>query len=272
MPDVVIRELWTYPIKGCQGVAHEAVTVSALGIPGDRAFTIWKDGALVDQKDTPRAASIGARVDLEAGTLVLHHAEAGKLVHAIRAEGERLPGKWVLDAFETVDQGDAVADWLSAILGEPVRLVAADAAWKINFPIPQMALLHEQPKRSFTAASPLSLANRASLEALNAQLDAPVPMDRFRMNVVVEGIDAHAEDALTEIRGDSVHLRHVTPAERCAIVSTDQTTGDRDRGSLLRFLPEKTKEDRFGSGRIFGTYLRVERAGTLRVGETLKVA
>ena len=272
MPEVIIRELWTYPVKGCQGVAHEEIPVTPLGIPGDRGFTIWKDGALVDQKETPLVASIGARVDLGANTLTLQHAEAGDLVHAIRSEGERRPGQWVLDKFETVDQGDEVAEWLYSIIGESVRLVSADEPWKINFPIRQMELLHDAPKQSFTAASPVSLGNLASLETLNAKLEAPVPMERFRLNVIVEGIEAHAEDMLTEIAGDSVRLLHVTPAERCVIVSTDQRTGERDRSDLLRSLPKKSKEDRFGSGRIFGTYLSVANEGTLRVGETLKVS
>ena len=144
--------------------------------------------------------------------------------------------------------------------------------------VPELQIEHQVtstfclPKRSFTAASPVSLANVASLASLNEKLDAPVPMERFRMNVVIEGIDAHAEDTLTEIQGEQVRLRHVTPAERCVIVSTDQRTGERDGSDLLRSLPKKTKEERFGSGRIFGTYLRVEAEGTLRVGETLKVS
>lgn len=271
MPEVVIRELWTYPVKGCQGVAHDEVRVTTLGIPGDRGFSIWKDSALVDQKDTPVVASIGARIDLQANTLTLRHAGAGDFEHPIRSDGERRPGRWVLDEFEALDQGDDVAAWLTSIVGEPVRLVSADAPWRINFPIPQMELLHEQPKRGFTAASPISLANLASLEALNARLGAVVPMDRFRMNVIVEGIEAHAEDVPTEIQGESVRLLHVTPAERCVIVSTDQITGKRDRSDLLRALPKKSKEDRFGSGRIFGSYLRVEQEGTLRVGEALKL-
>ena len=50
-------------------------------------------------------------------------------------------------------------------------------------------------------------------DALNAELDTPVPMERFRMNVVVEGLAPHAEDALTEIKGESVRLLHVTPGE-----------------------------------------------------------
>ena len=272
MSEIIIRELWTYPVKGCQGVSHDAARVTPLGIPGDRGFTIWRDGGLVDQKETPQVATIAARLDANESTLTLQHAEAGELVHEIRREGNRRPGKWVLDEFVSVDQGDVVAEWLSSILEESVRLVAADESWRINFPIPQMKLLHDQPKQSFTAASPISLANRASLDALNEKLDAPVPMERFRMNVIVDGLDAHVEDALTRIDGESVQLLHVTSAERCVIVSTDQRTGQRDRSDLLRSLPKKAKQDRFGSGRIFGTYLRVANEGTLRVGETLEIS
>jgi hypothetical protein len=37
-------------------------------------------------------------------------------------------------------------------------------------------------------------------------------------------------------------------------------------------MRSKPKEDRFGSGRIFGSYMQVARAGTLRVGDRLRVA
>jgi len=269
MQEVVVREIWSYPVKGCQGARVEAAELTRLGLPGDRAFAIWRDGALVDQKETPRVASIGVDFDAAAGTLTLSHAEAGEHVHRVRDEGERRPGRWVLDRFETVDQGDEVAAWLGSALGIDCRLVRADAPWRINFPIPQLKLLHDEPKRSFTAASPVSLANVASLEALNAKLGAPVPMERFRMNLVVEGLGAHAEDGLSSLENDAVRLLHVTPAERCVIVSTDQRTGERDKSDLLRALPKKPKQDRFGSGRIFGTYLQVEREGVVRVGDRL---
>jgi len=271
MPGAIVREIWSYPVKGCQGTPVEEARLTRLGLPGDRAFAIWRDGALVDQKETPRVASIGVAFDARSDTLTLSHAEAGEYVHRPSAAGERRPGRWVLDRFETIDQGDAVAGWLAAVLGDGVRLVTAAEPWRINFPIPQLELLHDEPKQSFTAASPVSLANRASLDALNAKLDVPVPMERFRMNVVVEGLGAHEEDGLVSLENDAVKLLHVTPAERCVIVSTDQKTGERDKSDLLRSLPKKPKSERFGSGRIFGTYLQVEREGVLRVGDRLAV-
>ena len=148
-------------------------------------------------------------------------------------------------------------------------MVTGGEAWKINFPIPQMELLHGEDKNSFFAASPVSLANTASLAELNRQLDAPVSMNRFRMNVVVEGLEAYEEGALTSLENDQVQLLHVTAAERCIIVETDQVTGERAKTGLLKHLPKKSKEERFGSGRIFGPYLQVAKSGTLSVGDRL---
>jgi len=57
MKDVTIRELWTYPVKSCQGVQTQSIEVTTMGIIGDRGFAIWADGRLVEQKRTPRGGS-----------------------------------------------------------------------------------------------------------------------------------------------------------------------------------------------------------------------
>lgn len=62
-----------------------------------------------------------------------------------------------------------------------------------------MARLHEKAEQGFTAASPIPLANQASLDDLNRRVETPVPMDRFRMNVVVDGLDAFEEDDLDSL-------------------------------------------------------------------------
>ena len=275
MPAVTVRELWTYPVKGCQGVAAEALSITRLGIAGDREFVLLDGDQLVDQKDTPQVASLAAEIDRERGLLRFEHAERGSYEHEIRAEGPVHKAKWVLDEFETVDQGDAVASWLSAIIGRPIRLVSPGAAWKINFPIPQFQRVHEQPKQRFFAASPVSLANQASLDDLNTRLENPVPMDRFRINVIVDGLAAYAEDDLDSLHNDDVELLQVTPAERCIIITTDQKTGERPKGDLMKVLSQyrrKAKEESFGSGVIFGNYMTVGREGSLRVGDRLIVA
>jgi len=269
-----IKELWTYPIKGCQGVATDTLEIEERGIVGDREFVLWEDGKLIDQKETPIIASIAAELRRDEGILRLRHAERGTFDHSIRDAGDHRAAGWILDQFDTLDQGDEVASWLSEIIGRPVRLVTPTEAWKINFPIPQMARVHETEKDRFYAATSVSLGSQSSLDDLNTRLDSPVGMDRFRLNVIVEGLEAYAEDHLESVSTEAVELLQVTPAERCIIIATDQVTGERPKSDLLKVLGQyrrKPKEEAFGSGIIFGNYMTVGRAGTLRVGDSVRV-
>lgn len=275
MREAVVKELWTYPVKGCQGASAEAIEITKMGVPGDRSFVLWQEGKLVDQIETPKLASLSVGLDPDQSGLSFSHPDHGRFEHRVRSDGETREAKWVLDEFETIDQGDEVAAWLSRVLDKDVRLVSPGDAWKINFPIPQFQLLHQEPKQRFFSASPVSLANRASLSDLNDRLDEPVPMDRFRMNIVVDGLDPFEEDELTSLGNDSIELLQVTPAERCVIITTDQQTGERPKSDLLKVLGEyrrKPKEERFGSGITFGSYLAVAKEGRLRVGDRLRVS
>jgi uncharacterized protein len=272
MREVVIRELWTYPIKGCQGIEAQEIDVRKRGIPGDRSFVLWREGKLVDQIETPKLASIGARYDDESGRLTLLQEGNESFVHTVQTEGEARKAQWVLDEFETIDQGDEVAAWFSAALDKDVRLVTPGRSWRINFPIPQLKRVHNQEKQSFFSASPVSLANIASLDELNRQLERPVPMDRFRMNIIVDGLTPYEEDTLESLSNSEVSLLQVTPAERCVIVTTDQKTGERLKSDLLKKLPKKPKSESFGSSRTFGSYMTVAKSGKLRVGDRLRLA
>lgn len=275
MTDITVSELWTYPVKSCQGVPAQSIDITKMGISGDRGFAIWEDGKLVEQKLNPLVASIGAEWNQGRDTLFLRHDDHGLYEHQVRAHGTIRDTTWVLDEFTTIDQGDDVAAWISVILDRDVRLVTPGEPWQINFPVPQMALLHERPKHSFTAASPVGLANSASLNHLNGLVDTAIPMDRFRMNVVLDGLEPYEEDDITMLSNGNVELLNVTPAERCVIITTDQRTGERPANNVMQVLGKhraKSKEERFGSGLKFGNYMTVGREGTLRVGDRLSAS
>lgn len=273
MTAVTVRELWSYPIKGCQGVQVEELQVTKNGVIGDRRFAVWSNGRLVDQKLTPRMATIAAALDPAGAVMTLDHSELGKFSHDVRHEGKSLKGTWVLDEFEAIDQGDDVAAWLSKALGEEVRLIKASQPWEINFPVPDMERLHGKPKERFTAASEVSLANQASLDELNKHLDTPVTMDRFRMNVIVDGLAPYAEDHMETASNGNVEILQVTPAERCIIVTTDQKSGERPENNLMEMLGKhrRKKTKKFGSGLLFGNYMTVSKEGTIRVGDQLDI-
>ena len=272
MAEVTIRELYTYPVKGCGGGPAEELVLTERGIEGDREYSfVGQDGLLVDQKKTPMLASVSAQ--LSGGGLLLRHATRGIYTHIPRLEGDTIPGSWVLDQFEGIDQGDEIAEWVSDIIGKKVRLIRADKPWRINFPVPSLKRVHGKPKQKFTAATDVSLTNLASLEALNRDLEVPIGMDRFRPNVVVDGIGAYEEDNMDLVGNDDVELMQVTSAERCVIITTDQETGERPANNIFKVLGETRRktEDRFGSGLLFGNYMRVSRPGILYVGDRLEL-
>jgi uncharacterized protein YcbX len=65
----------------------------------------------------------------------------------------------------------------------------------------------------------------ASLADLNARLERPLPMNRFRPNLVLDGLEPYAEDELGDFGSDRVRLRRVKPCTRCRITTTDQLRG-----------------------------------------------
>jgi uncharacterized protein len=88
----------------------------------------------------------------------------------------------------------------------------------------------------FADAFALLLTNETSLEDLNSRLERPLPMSRFRPNVVLRGLDPYAEDEIDRIRIGDVELRFVKPCTRCIVTTTDQNTGQRDGEEPLSTL------------------------------------
>ena len=272
MTEVTVRELYTYPVKGCGGGPVEELVLTERGIEGDREYSfVGEDGRLVDQIKTPILASVSA--ELSGRRLLFRHATQGIYRHSPRLEGDSIPGSWVIDKFEGIDQGDEIAEWVSNIIEKKVRLIRADKPWQINFPVPSMKRVHGKPKQKFTAATDVSLTNLASLEALNEDLEVPIGMDRFRPNVVVDGIGAYEEDNMDIVGNRDVELTQVTPAERCVIITTDQETGERPANNIFKVLGKTRRKtaDRFGSGLLFGNYMMISKPGTLHVGDRLEL-
>jgi hypothetical protein len=127
--------------------------------------------------------------------------------------------------------GELCAQWFSDFLGRRVRLVRFD---------PEQRRLSErrwsgaiEAETGFADGFPLLVTAAASMPVLNQRLQAqgagPVTMARFRPNLVLDGLDAHGEDALDEITfttGEGpVRLKLVKPCARCPIPDVDPQTG-----------------------------------------------
>jgi hypothetical protein len=260
-----IASLHFYPVKSCRGIDVDAFRISETGPEWDRRWMIVKsaDGRFITQRSHPAMARIGTAVG--GGSLRLTGDDIEALVLPLDHGGESRRVVVWNDECLGVDAGDTAADWLAAVLGEPLRLV------RIDLSLPRLAdSEYASPGRhlvSFSDGYPVLMISRESLADLNRRLPNAIPMGRFRPNVVIEGVAAHAEDAMARFRFGPVVLRGVKHCTRCAIPTTDQQTGARDPDQEPLRTLQKYRNDRALEGVTFGQNCVID-AG---VGERLAV-
>jgi len=260
-----ITSLHVYPVKSCRGIDVDAVRITETGPEWDRRWMIVKsaDGRFITQRSHPSMARIG--VAIGGGNLRLSGDDIEALVVPVDHDGEARRVVVWNDECLGIDAGDDAADWLAAVLGEPLRLVRIDPA------LPRLASAeYAGPGRhqvSFVDGYPVLMISRESLADLNRRLPGAIPMERFRPNVVIEGVAAYAEDAMARYRFGPVVLRGVKHCTRCAIPTTDQRTGARDPDQEPLRTLQTYRNDRVLSGVTFGQNCVIDSG----VGERLAV-
>lgn len=263
---VTVSALSFYPVKGCAGVSVERAEVTAAGLKHDRRFVfVTPDGTFRCQRTTQALATIRPAVVHDGAKLTLAAPGVADLTLDVLPDGPRVPvilhKIWAL---EGVDQGDDVADWASEVLGQPVRLVRAAPDFDR-----QVDEHHGQV--GFADSTALHATSLASLDDLNARIlergAEPVPMERFRPNLVLAGVDPYGEDNLTRLTiGDAV-LRYVKPDIRCRVTMTDQVTGEMVGPEPIRTLAGYRRVP--DGGVSFGIKLAVDRPGVISVGDEI---
>jgi len=267
-----IAALYTYPVKGGRRLDHDEAGVEPWGLAGDRRWmVIDPEGVGITQRTDPRLALLSAVPT--PGGLALRGPGSPDLGVAEPVDGP----KEFVRVFRSQPLVPAriapVADWFGEFLGRPARL-----AWlgdPTTRPIEDDA--RDGDRVSFADAYPLLLTNAASLAAVNDWLyedgDEPVPMTRFRPNVVIDGARAWAEDDWLghRLRIGDVVFRAARPCDRCVVTTVDQETAVAGR-EPLRALG---RYRRFPGGLMFGMHLIPDvapgRTGIIRVGDTTLV-
>jgi hypothetical protein len=262
-----IQSLHCYPVKSCRGIPLDSALLTDTGIAYDREWMIvTAGGRFVTQREMPRLALVGTALGADALLLGAPGAETLRVPFDHRGEPQEVT-VWN-DQCAAIDQGDAASRWLTALLGREVRLVRfdlsrhrrSDSAWTGGV----------EAYTAFSDGYALLAISQASLDDLNSRLPSPLPMNRFRPNIVLGGIGAYGEDTLTDLTADGVRLRVVKPCTRCVITTTDQESGVASGAEPLRTL-KTYRWNRELRGVTFGQNLIiVEGAGRrIEVGQQL---
>jgi uncharacterized protein YcbX len=265
----MLASVHIYPLKGCRAVDLDETVVEPWGLAGDRRWLLVDaDCQFMTQRKHPALARLvvryGPGADITAsadGCLPLRVPAPGGSAELVKVT---VWGSTVLAAAA----GPEADAWFSAFLGEPVRLVWLDDPTRRAVD-PEYGAGGDVV--SFADGYPLLLTSTGSLDQLNEWLtaagDPPVPMNRFRPNVVVSGFEPWAEDRWRRIRIGPVWFRVAKPCGRCVVTTTDQATGQ--RGSQpLRMLAARR---RFGKNLVFGQNIIPDTRGLIRVGHPVEI-
>jgi uncharacterized protein len=262
---ITISSLLYYPIKACRGFEVEAAQVERMGLQHDRRMmVVTPDGRFLTQREFPRLALVTPkRTD---GTLELSAPAYDSIQLGIQTTGAPVPvDVWKSKGIQAIDQGEEAADWFSGWLGSPVRLVhlAQGTLRRVS----REYAVHPDDHTGFADGYPILLVSEAGLQDLNSRLATPVPMNRFRPNIVVSGSEPFAEDTWNRIRVGDVELALVKPCARCEVTTIDKETLETSKEPLKtlgRYRKQKL-------GAIFGQNVIPVTEGSLHVGLEVKI-
>ena len=270
MPEKIrLASIHIYPMKAARAVDLGESKVEPWGLDGDRRWMLaGQDGRFVSQREEPALARVSVRyAPNDPAVTISSHGRPSCRV-AVPTGAELMQVSVWGSTFVAEKAGPEADRWFCDYLGRPVRLVyLGDPARRPADPD------FSQPGDtvSFADGFPLLLTSDGSLGELGrwllAEGDEPVPMTRFRPNVVVTGAPPWAEDGWRRIRIGTVPFRVAKPCGRCVVTTTDQVTGERGQ-QPLRML---AKRRRFGQELVFGQNLIPDAGGVIRVGDPVEI-
>jgi len=275
----IVTRLTLYPIKSCGGVSLERAHIGPRGLEagaiGDRRWMLSDaQGQMITQRQNENLARV--RIELLGDALrvsgdglepvVVDPADIGDERASVILFRREVPGH---RSPKTVD------DWFSRFLGHEAHLLYQTEA-DHRLCDPDFALAPGEDKVGFADAFPYLISTEATLERVNGLLAEPVPMNRFRPNIVVGGTGPDAEYDWKRLAVGDAELSIVKPCTRCVMTTIDQDqgvkTGKEPLATLGRtyFLSTSFGQSRV-KGAIFGENAIATRQGALALGDAVRV-
>lgn len=254
-----------YPFKSAAPETVDRAVVEPLGLAGDRRWmAVDANGRFITAREHGRmwlihATLHGDGLQLDSDGVESMHVDPSELC-------ERIDVTLWKDRL-SVRTGSQRADaWMSEFLGQSVRVVHLDRHTHRAID-PTYAKPGDEV--SLADGYPLLLISQESLDGLNARLEQPLAILRFRPNLIVTADRAHAEDNWRRVRIGDVEFDLVKQCIRCVLPTVEPKTGVRDpSGEPLRTLMQYRRSQK---GVTFGQNLIPRGTGVLRVGDALRV-
>lgn len=261
---LVVQDIYVYPVKSLGGIRLSEAVVEERGFRYDRRWMLVDEaGVFITQRKYPELALL--RVALgEKGLRVTNqkNGESVEIPFGMDSGEELTVTVWHdLMLAKTVDAN--LDSWFSDFLGFSVRLVRMPEATQRKID-PRYAVNAESV--SFADGMPYLIIGQASLDELNSRLESPVPMNRFRPNIVIAGGSPFLEDSLRKIKIGELVFAIVKPCARCVMTTVDQATGEKGKEPLRTLSTYRAI-----NGKIyFGQNVVALQSGKIKVGDQVQ--
>lgn len=273
-----------HPVKSTAIRPVPAAGVRRHGLVDDRTWMVVDDeGVLVSARechDLFRIVADTAATDPRVAADLRLRAAGHPTVEVTRPWGPRVGVRLHRHHLEAVPAGDRADAWLRTVLGrDDVRLVWCDDPTRRP-----LNPAHSSPgdHTAFADGYPVTVATETSLARLNDWIletaaergeepRDPLPMTRFRPNLVVDGEEPFAEDHWIGLEigagDDSVRLRFAKPTDRCVMTTIDPETLATGHEPIRTMARHRRPVD----VTLFAVFMVPERTGTVRVGDPVRV-
>ncbi|MES2648429.1 MAG: MOSC N-terminal beta barrel domain-containing protein [Bacteroidota bacterium] len=259
---LTISQLYTYPVKSMGGIDLTTARLTDRGFEYDRRWMLVdQNNRFISQRESPRLALLQPGI-LADGLSITHKINGDQLIIPFTPKGENITAV-IWDDICELQLVDPAADaWLSNILERSCRLVympdncsrRVDDSYSFNGEL-----------TSLSDAYPLLMIGQSSLDDLNSRLDIPVPMNRFRPNIVFTGGEPYHEDDMSHFAINGINLYGVKPCARCPIPTIDQNTAIASKEPIKTLATYRARNNKV----YFGQNLLFDGGGVIRVGDLI---
>jgi MOSC domain-containing protein len=261
----VVTEVWIYPVKACHGISLAEAVVELPGLRHDRRWMVVDEaGKGLTQRDHPELARIAVSISADRIQFRCDGCEELELPLGLPLEATVTVTIWGTTV-SAASFGSEVDGWFARFLERAVRVVALTESTRR--PV-DPAFAKNGEIVSFADGYPSLLTAEESLAELNRRLANPVPMNRFRPNIVIRGARPFEEDGWQVLRIGSAEFQAAKPCERCIVTTIDQESGQISGKEPLRTLATFRRRN---GATLFGMNLLVRRPGIVRVGDLVTI-
>ena len=271
-----VEAIYCYPVKSMQGIILEQAQLCGHGLAWDRRWMLVDaQQRFITQRQLPGLATIA--VELTDQALVLSHPGVDPISISLEEPRGNLRVVKVWDDHcKALPESEDVSRWLEAVLGEQAQGISlVRFATEFTRAVDEDFMAGGEAHTWFSDGYPFLITTTGSLEALNQALiaggNAPVPMNRFRPNIVVECDAAWAEDqwATLSSENNAFQLTLRKPCQRCKVTTVDQQTGSipEQAEPLKTLLALNTQPHLKGAHFGQNATLTAGQGGAIRVGD-----